>query len=146
MTRHASHDRPLLLGRGVLDWPAIERKGGRYGLVALHPEGPPDDRQVDPVFLGGDLAAGHAGETGGLLARVVEGRRYHAPAPGAELLLGHGRLFFKRAEDDGYRDAADPNLVGVEPADGREEDWLDPSALYDLHHSVVEILFLPDGP
>ncbi len=27
----------LSLGRGALNWPAIERKSGRYGLVALYP-------------------------------------------------------------------------------------------------------------
>ena len=31
----------LSLGRGVLNWPAIERKSDRYGLVALYPEAEP---------------------------------------------------------------------------------------------------------
>jgi hypothetical protein len=149
--KDAPSSHALGLGRGALNWPAIERKSGRYGLVALYPEAETGAEDA-PLPL---AQADRAGVAGRLFVRVATGRpSYHAgdafrgifppknpPESGEERTLGHGTLFFERASEGGT-----PKLVGVRPADGRPDDWLDPRALYDVHNSVVELFFLPDHP
>ncbi|MDQ3318612.1 MAG: hypothetical protein M3522_14945 [Actinomycetota bacterium] len=154
MTEHGpgeAYAAEIILGTGSLNWPAGERKSDRYGLVLLL------DAAEEPTHLGGPGAnAAHttaselAGTRGRLIARVVTPRAsYHvgdvfrgifppeAPlAVGEKRVLGTGTLFFGGG-------ASPTTAVGLEPEDGRPDDWLDPEVLYELHNSIIELFFMP---
>lgn len=132
-----------VVGTGILNWNRGERITDRYGYVHLTQE------PMDPHAMEGDTAsfllARFAG-TGRLVARICATRQSphigdwarglfpSTPTVGDEIVLGHGTLDY--AEQG----------VGLLPADGRDTDWLDPTALYRCHEQTVTLLFVPGPP
>lgn len=124
-----------VLGEGVLNWFSYERQCDRYG--AVHLEAEPGEYIAFP--------AAEAGPTGTLFAVIVQTRPAahigdlfrgigpSKPEPGERIELGTGKLFT-------YPEGSLP-VVGVEPADGRDTDWMDPAALYRCHNQRVRLEF-----
>ncbi|WIV57911.1 hypothetical protein [Amycolatopsis nalaikhensis] len=56
------------------------------------------------------------------------------PAVGEQITLGSGTVFTEPDPDTGL-----PTAVGLVPDDGRDEDWLDPRALYRCHNQTVRL-------
>jgi hypothetical protein len=135
----------IVLGEGVLGWPAEERQTDRYGLIHLNPGANTDDSFAPHVF---DTA--HAGAHGRLVAVVLETRPSRhvgdwaralgptTPEVGEETTLGTGTLLIVA-----WRWG--PSLIGVKPDQDRNHDWLDPAALYRCHHQTVRLELRPDG-
>jgi hypothetical protein len=132
--------RPAIsLGTGVLSWTSFERQCDRYGALHLNC-GRPDAVSFD---------AAPTGTQGRLSAIIIEprpsarlgdfARRLAPSGAGAaeEIVLGEGELF---TEPLGENDAF---TIGVKPADGRADHWMDPSALYQCHNQVVRLIFTP---
>ena len=131
-----------IIGRGVIDWRGQERVSDRYGTVTLFLDDGTDS-QAPMNFPPED-------ERGTLIARVVDARKSQhfgdmfrgifprKPANGDIIVLGYGTAFTEVSQDN-------VEYVGVQPIDDdREEDWLNPRALYDCHGSVVELIWKPD--
>ena len=133
----------ILIGSGVLNWPSDERVGDRYGCVLLFTT-PDSENQANftPAVFGEAMA----GRKGSLLAIPIETRKsYHigdfcngfaptVPEVGEEITLGSGTIFCETR--NGY------DYVGLSPDDGRETFWLDPKALYRVHHQTVDLYFV----
>jgi hypothetical protein len=129
------------LGEGVLNWSRYERIGDRYG--AIHLSDSPDSE----AYATWDDAP--AGTLGTLVAHILQTRQSRhigdffrgigpsVPEPGEEITLGRGTLFTQ--VDGGVP------VIGVEPEDGRETDWMDPRALYRCHEQTVRLEFRPDA-
>jgi len=60
------------------------------------------------------------------------------PEVGEEIPLGQGTLF---REDCSWGSDA----IGVQPTDGRTQDWMDIKALYRVHEQTVDLFFIPGG-
>jgi hypothetical protein len=134
--------RRQFIATGVVFWQPAERASERYGAIFLR------------AIPGGDivpLPAAYDGEEGTLMASIRESRRsphigdrfrgFRPPeeplVPGTEVILGTGVVFREPLESGrGF-------ALGVQPADGRERDWLDPEALYKLHYQTVDLFFDP---
>lgn len=139
----------IFIGRGHLTWNMPERVTNRYGSVCL----------METMSEGDGGASG--GENKGIaeiwtnlkgygrLVAVVQDPResYHVgdqhrdimpslPDKGEEIILGEGEAFYDKGWDDFP-------TIGVKPLDGREDDWLDPNALYRAHSSVVNLEWIP---
>jgi hypothetical protein len=127
-----------VIGKGWLSWPRMERVSDRYGTVGLYTS----------AMQGKVLTRGLEGRTGRLYARVTaQGLSEHigdlfrgfapprttdaCPPIGSEHVLGEGTVFYDEVEGTVH--------VGLEPADGRDADWLDPETLYLLHEQEVEL-------
>lgn len=136
---------------GVLTWCGSERRSDRYGSVMI----------LDPAVphthgsLGGATAKALPlavppeiiDAFGTLKAEVIEvresehigdlfrGLRPGGAQVGETLVLGTGRLFKKPK-------VTSPQ-VGVNPGDGRDADWLNPTMLYRVHECVVRLTFTP---
>jgi len=125
------------VGTGILTWNRDERVSDRYGTVRLAVE--VDGKRTD-IPLAKDCVDKH----GSLVAVVMETRKsehigdlFHGIAPrtphvGQRITLGTGTVFF---ED---------NMIGVEPDDGRDAQWLDMRALYDAIDQTVHLTFEED--
>jgi hypothetical protein len=121
------------LGTGVLSWNGAERRSDRYGSVVLLPS--PDSEK--PIHL----IQVKAGRRGRLVAIVKETRHSRhigdlshgvfpkTPKVGQKITLGEGALFFENDE------------VGLQPDDGRDTQWLDMRALYNVHEQTVTLFF-----
>jgi hypothetical protein len=131
-----------ILARGVLSWDSHERQTDRYGTVRLFRHHRPHAPYVE-------IPTGHEGESGVLLARVIEARKsrhvgdlhrkiYPAtPDVGADIILGRGEL---------ARQASEPlYIIGLIPTDNREYDWLDPVQLFRAIDQTVDLIFRPSG-
>ena len=128
----------VLIGTGQLTWARHERVSDRYGTVQLFSEG-----EVLPLE-----GSYHAGKTGHLVVEVLETRQSEhvgdlfrgifptTPSVGDQMTLGEGKLFFDSDEDG--------DVVGVEPADGRDSDWMNPKTLYRAHQQTVRLIFVPN--
>ncbi|QDN54281.1 hypothetical protein [Streptomyces sp. S1D4-20] len=127
------------LGAGVLSWTSFERQCDRYGAVHLN-YGLPDAVSFDaaPIGIHGRLSAIII-ETRPSIHRgdLVRGQAPSGTGAGEEIVLGEGELF---TEPLGEKDAL---TIGVKPADGRADDWMAPSALYQCHNQVVRLIFTP---
>lgn len=136
----------VLLGTGVLNWPASERISDRYGLVGLWnaPMGE-DEKPIDLIHL-------DVGIVGTLKVKVLETRQSlhigdlarriptSIPKVDSVIVLGTGMLFYHRYKGEDF------DYVGVEPTDPEKEyDWLDPHQLYKVHQQTVELWFEPEG-
>jgi hypothetical protein len=129
------------LGTGNLNWHPDERRIDRYGTVHLDQDHD-DPYCFDPV----QFSEAPVGEDGELIAVVLQTRRSShigdlfrglqatTPEVGDEITLGSGTLF---VEDTPYG----PIHVGLMPDDGRDNDWLDPDALYRCHEQTVRLEF-----
>jgi hypothetical protein len=132
----AEHAAMVELGHGQLWWPRFERQTDRYETVFLC-IGP--DREDYVSFESASV-----GSRGQLVAVVLETRpSVHCgdvsrglapttPAVGEEIPLGVGTVFTETDPDTGL-----PTAIGLAPDDGRDEEWLDPRALYRCHNQVV---------
>jgi len=142
---------PIILGRGVLNWPRGERVCDRYGLVTLSPtSGGYNDVPDKPAgsYVALD-AATQAGKRGRIVAVVLEARESNhigdlfrgispsTPNVGEEIALGEGTLFYENAYDDVIG-------VGVKPDQPRDSDWMNPRHLYRCHDQTVELRFVLD--
>lgn len=141
-----------LLGIGVLTWDGEERRSDRYGSVMiLDPHAPHAHnaaRGATARFMHFVAEDRIIGVSGTLAVEVIEvresehvgdlfrGFRPGGAVVGETLTLGHGKLF-KNAWG---------SSMGVEPADGRDADWLNPKLLYRVHECVVRLTFTPDVP
>jgi hypothetical protein len=127
------------IGTGLLSWHRAERVSDRYGSVNLY-DGEDFDHEA-PL----DLTP--VGQVGTLVAHVLDirdsahigdlfrGFGPSTPEVGDVITLGAGRLF---VDND-----SDGTSVGLEPLDGRDSDWLDPTQLYRVHSQTVRLDFLP---
>jgi hypothetical protein len=123
------------LGTGVLDWDREERVSDRYGLVKLFQKPAGTERSLVSLRQVGEKVHGR------LIAVIRKARPpshigdfFHCilPKPGevnARVILGEGALFF---EDGG---------VGLLPDDGRDNLWLNITALYEVHNQTVTLFF-----
>lgn len=134
----------VVLGEGMLAWPAGERHTDRYGTVYLtSPDG-------QPVSLSTALA----GTYGHLVAVVLVTRRSRhigdwarglaptTPTVGETITLGVGTLFIATLGDP--ENTVD--LLGLTPDDGRPTDWMSPAALYRSHDQTVRLELRPASP
>ncbi|WP_228714242.1 phosphoadenosine phosphosulfate reductase domain-containing protein [Prauserella endophytica] len=134
----AEHAAVVELGQGQLWWPRFERHTDRYGTIFLC-TGPDSEDYVT-------FESAPVGSRGRLVAVVLETRpSVHCgdltrglapttPAVGEEITLGSGTVFTEPDPDTGL-----PTAVGLVPDDGRDEDWLDPRALYRCHNQTVRL-------
>jgi hypothetical protein len=132
------------IATGVVAWHPGERVSDRYGTIFLRET--PDGGAIVP------LPDTFDGQNGTLIACIREARRsphigdlfrgLRPPeeplASGTEVRLGTGVLFREDLED------GEGVAIGVQPDDGREYDWLDPEALYQVHHQTVDLFFEPE--
>ncbi|GAA1937853.1 hypothetical protein [Amycolatopsis minnesotensis] len=128
----------IILGTGVLNWHADERRIDRYGTVHLtrNPDdGTPDSVLFDtaPVGARGQLVAVITGTRPAFhLGDIAHGLGVDPAAVGDKITLGAGTLF---VESSRYGTTE----IGVSPDDGREDSWLDPAALYRCHDQTVRL-------
>lgn len=138
------------LGTGVLTWSRGERISGRYGAIWLMEDGYTSLSTDKPgMLLDLKSASEIQGKKGCLVAKVLDPRGSthigdfslgifpKTPERGEEIKLGAGIAFSEPNEDAG-------TAVGLEPADGRANDWLNPEQLYRAHEQLVELRFHPD--
>ena len=128
---------------GVFGWPAGERRSDRYGMIMIS-EAPYDGPAQDNLysFQPNDLIP-LVGKKVSISARVIVTRESKhigdmfrgifpaTPKLGQTFNLGTGKLFCDDS-DDMFR-------FGIEPDDGRANDWFDPKKLYKLHDQTVEL-------
>jgi hypothetical protein len=134
-----------LIGRGILTWIKSERVSDRYGTCWLMTEG---DNSLSGSFTRAEMWFPPDGEYGTLIALMLKpiesthvgdffrGLSPRTPNTGDIIVLGNGAAF-KELQCDGIV------AVGIKPDDGRESDWLNPRALYDVHESLVELIWIP---
>lgn len=121
----------VLIGRGMLSWPREERISDRYGLISLYQDSeqlelgcPEDDSGSLIAVVTDSKPSPHIGD-------CFRGLTPRQPSNGDIVVLGTGKVI------------GDPLHIGLQPDDGRESDWLNPRALYDVHGSIVELYFAP---
>ena len=125
----------IILGTGTLNWFRHERICDRYGAVHLESErGKYADYADIPVGAKGTIIA-HILETrpSGHIGDLFRGIGPSDPEAGETVELGTGTLFTEM--EDGIP------VIGVEPDDGRDTDWMDPRALYRCHNQTVRLEF-----
>ncbi len=125
------------IARGQFGWDGCERRNDRYGNFYLDGDG---------HFLSDDCE-GFEGTRMKLSAVVLQVRKSRhigdlflgvypsQPRVGEVIEIGTGTFRLDLLEQP-------PNTtrsIGLEPADGREEFWIDPKILYRLHDQTVEI-------
>lgn len=136
----------ILIGRGSLSWPRIERVSDRYGAIGLYNSNSKEEIVTQGAHLNMEIIKDCAGKKGQLIAKVTETRKSThigdlfrgffpaTPFLNEEILLGEGDLFHQ--VEDGV------DVVGLHPADGRNSDWLNPEMLYRAHEQTVELYFI----
>lgn len=141
----------ILIGKGSLSWNGAERRTDRYGSIGMFDENSVDNVITKGSYLDVDLIKSMEGISGSLFVIVTETRDSthigdlfrgifpQTPNVRDEFTLGNGKLF-QFVTGDGYK------YVGVEPHDGRKNDWLDVKTLYMVHEQDVELYFIPDEP
>jgi hypothetical protein len=123
-----------VIGEGIFGWDRHERISDRYGSVKLFDasETAIDLSQI-PEAAGTLWAVVVSGRKSPHIGDIFRGlHQSRVPNDGERWKLGEGMLFW---EEDS---------VGIRPRDGRDDDWLDPTALYLLHHSIVRLEFVAD--
>src|SRR5260370_34176704 len=113
------------LGEGVLNWSRYERISDRYGAIHLSignyitwKDAPADTRGTLVAYVLATRQSRHIGD-------LFRGISPSTPEVGEAITLGTGTLF-TQIDDD-------VPVIGVKPDDGREHDWMDPTALYRRH-------------
>ena len=131
-----------LIGSGQLTWNRAERVTDRYGAVGLMGDDLP--RGKDYIALdeskeelwGRLVAVIRETRPSGHIGDICCGHGPSTPEVGDEIVLGEGTLFFEGA-------AWGPS-VGLSPDDDRDDNWLDPKALYRCHSQTVDLFFEED--
>jgi hypothetical protein len=141
------------LGTGRLTWDGAERRSDRYGTVWLMPEADTSTSETGkplPSVIDAHAIRDVIGERGRLVATVTatrksthigdlfRGLRPRTPEVGDVIVLGTGTLFTEAAYHQGI-------TVGLDPNDGRTDNWLDPRSLYDAHEQTVDLHFHPEN-
>jgi hypothetical protein len=136
------------IATGVVAWDSGERVSDRYGTIFLR------------TAPGGDIVSlpdTFDGQSGMLIACIREARRsphigdlfrgLHPPeeplAVGTEVRLGTGEVFREDVFREEDLEDGEGAAIGLLPADGREHDWLDPEALYQVHYQTIDLFFEP---
>jgi hypothetical protein len=133
-----------VIGTGQLNWNRGERVSDRYGAVGVYRDA---HWQTDEesMSLTGHENAGHRGTLRAVILEIREadhiGDLFHGwhvggARVGETIDLGRGTLFFD--DDHGPK-------VGVVPDDGRQEQWLDGSALDRCHSQTVRLEFVTEA-
>jgi hypothetical protein len=140
-------NKATFLGTGILSWDREERQTGRYGFIYLLTTG----NSVSTGFYPAPIDVLHQGERGALVAQVTCTRKStHGGDPDRNILprtprkgdcieLGTGILTFR----DDYEDGTAFVRAGVQPEDGRDMQWMNIRALYDVHEQTVSLYFVP---
>ena len=135
----------ILLGTGILTWNGFERRSDRYGTVFLMADGETSMTDTVTPLLDQAIVKALDGLDGWLFAEVVEARQSthigdifrgifpSTPAVDDVIVLGQGTLFSAII--------GDMLSVGLRPADGRNDDWLNPRTLYRAHEQLVRLWF-----
>jgi hypothetical protein len=126
----------ICVGHGVITWDRMERVSDRYGTVKLLTDGTESQAKLRKTLSGrGRLIAevldarqsGHIGDLfRGLFPRTQK--------TGDLIVLGEGDVFYDEIHGD--------VCIGLKPTDSRDSDWLNPRALYDVHESLVRLIFV----
>ena len=126
----------LILGEGILNWFTFERQSDRYG--AIHLETTPGVYATFPNAREGAKGTLVATVTqtrpSGHIGDLFRGIGPSEPEIGEPVELGTGKLFTYLEQDI--------PVIGVEPEDGRDDDWMDPRALYRCHNQTVRLAFV----
>lgn len=117
---------------------ARDLAGLRAGRAAESAERPVPGRVSRVVTYDG----APAGTEGILVATIIAPTRDRdwrfdplgPPEPGEQVVLGTGTLFTET-----YGDHDGPDLIGVRPADGRDENWMDPGAMFRCKDYLVRL-------
>jgi hypothetical protein len=137
----------ILLGVGTLTWDGSERRSDRYGMITLFDENSYGGKIGPKVKFNEDNIRGNVGKEGELIFEVTETRdsthigdlfRGFSPTTpeiGQSIKLGEGRLVRGRTSWCGI-------TLGLEPSDGRDNDWLNPEALYNAHEQTEKLYFI----
>jgi len=130
------------IGYGIFMWMAGERQTGRYGYVFMSRHDFAQKVFVEAT-LDNEQAESFIGKKVRLICKIVDTRKSghvgdrflsikpSTPAQGEEIELGVG--LFSKTEELGE------TVVGLEPNDGRDVNWVDPRVLYRLHDQTVEL-------
>lgn len=141
----------ILIGTGVLTWNRSERVSNRYGSIYLGVQ----DSELSTVThklteTKIDIIEKLVGKAGKLIAVAIETRQSthigdlfrgispSTPDVGEVIELGDGFLF---TEPNPYEENC--HMIGVKPLEEREDDWMNPNALYRAHEQTVELYFEP---
>ena len=139
-------DPVVILGSGILGSTPFERHTDRYGTVHLTildsvpGETPPARTVLVPGTTSRIVAWDHAplGVAGTLVAHIIATTHNRdiwgqLPKPGERIVLGSGTLF-----TESYAGAP---VIGVNPADGRETDWMNCDAIGRCRDQLVRLAF-----
>jgi hypothetical protein len=138
----------ILIAKGALTWNAPERRSDRYGTVYVHDLNSEEKKINSGSIMLNEIIKSLVNKKGTLLCEVLETRQsthigdlFHGvfpvtPAVGETVILGEGTLFTEEQFNS--------FVVGLKPADGRTELWLDINKLYRVHEQTVNLYFQPD--
>lgn len=132
--------------KGIFTWASEERRSDRYGFITVMRECFNENSTSMASITDMASLALLTNKRACITVKVIETRESghigdifrgifpSTPDVGQEFSLGVGKLLVK---------PADWSPIGIEiglyPDDGREDDWLDPNILYQLHDQTVEI-------
>lgn len=131
----------MIVGDGVLTWPAEERRSDRYGFVMLLPSyEAPEPKTLIPICIAptpGTLwvevtETRHSDHVGDLFRGIAP----RTPQVGDWIKLGTGKLMYGLC-------GKTLQVVGLVPEPMRTADWMSPRALYDATHQTVILHFEP---
>lgn len=134
-----------MIGQGIFSWDGVERRSNRYGAVHLYDKTYNGEKPGVPVRVDYAQLKMFEGKRVRIVAKVIESRfsghigdlflgvRPSKTKVGTCIDLGVGMLETPPNAFDGT-----PDFV-LRPDDGREELWIDPRKLYQLHDHTVEI-------
>lgn len=140
----------FMLGFGIFMWDARERRTRRYGAIFMAPTTFDETVTVAPV-VGWDAVDYLEGRRIHLYAKVLEARpsghcgdTFFKVAPtqpeiGEEIDLGVGVLYTSMLTYPKDRHLQ----FELQPQDSRDELWMDPRKLYQLHDQTVELYAEP---
>lgn len=132
-------DQVTVVGEGVFGWHRYERVEDRYGFVSLRCDLESRDMCVLHIpanTVGSLIAVVLSARKSRHIGDLFRGLRPETPTVGEEITLGRGTIV-EGCDADGHR------TIGIEPDDGREIDWMDPSALYRAHDQTVRLEVRP---
>lgn len=136
-----------LFGAGIVTWDSEERKSKRYGHFYLSNKDY-KEKETFPNWLDTENLVALDGSKVTIYCKVLESRKSgHI----GDLFLSYGGNFVRPKQPQvndlinvgtGYLhlETAKEGLVfGLKPDDGREQLWIDPLKLYEIHDQTVEL-------